>query len=250
MSKLTKQFKTFKFPLNLNAYRKKDQLNSNNHETCSFASSFLFQNAYNSGLIPTYFIADRELIHFFISSFKNSNKDILNDVYAKRLNYQNMSMHKEILPQISGVLTFPENMRYSPILYFIEYSISDKKIQFGIEINKAPLTFFDYSEIDLIPEMTPNDKKYINLLLGFLLYKEVFPLSVKNGLLWNIPKFSGSKKKYISLVADKKVREVFKKRNGSSTPYLMVGKYEKLTTKNKNKKCGQIVYTPPTFKKG
>jgi hypothetical protein len=247
MQKLTKKFKTFKFPLGLNAYRKKEQSNAGNNKIYKFASSFLFQNAYHNGLIPTYFIADKELVEFFINSFRNSAKNILNDIYAKRLNYQNRITDEEILPQISGVLTFQENMKYSPILYFIEYSIPDKKVKFGIEINRTALTFVDFDEIDLIPEMTPGDKKYVELLLGFLLYKEAFPLSVKKGLLWNTPKFTDSKKSFISVVVDRKIKEAFKKSNRTTSAHSKVGRYKKLTSEKLIKKYGQIIYRPSSF---
>ena len=245
MAKSTKRFKIFKFPLDINTFRKKNQSYPGNPETCSFASSFLFQNAYNNGLIPTYFIADSELIDFFINSFNNSDKEILNNLFAKLLNYQDRSMDKDILPQISGVLTFPESMKYSPILYFIEYSILEKKIQFGIEINKVALTFSDYNKIDLIPGMTEGDKKYVDLLLGFLLYKEVFPQSVKSGLLWNIPKFTDSRQSFISVVSDKKLKEVFKKRKNEVPSQLRAGYYRKSTSEELRKKMGQIIYVPP-----
>jgi len=243
MSKLTKRFKTIKFSLNLNTYRNKEQSISRNQEACSFASSFLFQNAYNNGLIPTYFIANRELIEFFINSFKNSPKDILNDIYAKLLNYQSRSTDNEILPQISGVLTFPESMKYCPILYFIEYNTITEKVQFGIEINKAVLTFNDFIEVDSIPEMTQGDKKYVKLLLGFLLYKEAFPHSVKSGLLWNIPKFTDGKKSFISVIADKKIKEIFKQDSLDSS-HLKIDYYEKVNSEKLKKKNEQVCYNP------
>ena len=244
MIKFNKKNKTFKFPLTLNAYRSEDHLHSNNQEVCSFFSSFLFKNAYNNGLIPTYFIADRDLIVFFILSFRNSRNNILNDLYAKRFNNQNKSTDKEILPKISGVLTFPENMKYSPILYFIEYCNVEKKIQFGIEINRTVLTFSNFNEIDLISEMTKGDKKYVELLLGFLLYKEVFLSSVKNGLLWNIPKFRDSRKRLISVLADKKIKEIFKKSSKAVSPCLKVGRYRKFTSEKLQRKYGHIIYIP------
>ncbi len=92
--------------------------------------------------------------------------------------------------------------------------------------------------------MTKEDKKYVELLLGFLLYKEVFLSSVKNGLLWNIPKFRDSRKRLISVLADKKIKEIFKKSSKAVSPCLKVGRYRKFTSEKLQRKYGHIIYIP------
>ena len=204
---------------------------------------FRYFNEFIQGNINTYFLESNELINFIMDSVSKNDIKYLFDKY---LNDDSVSFNKFI--DIEGILCMPMGCTYSN-LYFTVFPIvneKDKLCSFTILICTDRDIIISHLSINMLQSKKISWEE--KLILGFLLYKEVFPEAVKDGFVFDTPQRLLPKGKHISITTHPKMIE--SGQGNSPTPHLRRGNFAYLSSSYYKKKQGHVIWRPATFIKG